>query len=281
MHPPPPTDPESVALDETTRALAACESDLKFAQRQLAERCQLRRAAEQQQQLCQQTLDEINRRRQLNNDQLLRTQRELLEQPAKLERARRELKLARRTAHAKFAGPPAARLFESVERELRARELSDGNASALQQLGDMAEAFGGMATVVAQRLWAHGLRMPMRAASFQRLCREDSRSELTQRDGSVSTLTPSVRSISSGSGSPAPTASLASSVTATKVATTKREAGDDDAPPPPPVTALSIVTLGFPDGGGDQLSIGGGGSTTRRTATTTTTTTSTRSHKCK
>lgn len=129
-----------------------------------------------------------------DNDTLVRLHKEMLDQKAKLERATRELKLARQTARKKVATENTCAFFVGFERQLRVRELEAANAAAMHQLAEMVDDIAGMATTVQEQLYERGLSIPERSARMSGGSRADRGSECSSSSGSV-------RSVPGGGGS--------------------------------------------------------------------------------
>ena len=102
-------------------------------------------------------LEEIARVRMDSNDALMKIHKEIFEQKSKIERAQRELKMARKAMIAKVVDREYIRNFE---RDLNAKELEERNTSALQQLADLVDSVMGMGPVVTKHLYEKGLSMP-------------------------------------------------------------------------------------------------------------------------
>lgn len=158
------TGKEAIALDEATNALNALRADIKHAQQRLAEHNKRRQLAADQQLQCEQSLEHIGRLRSQDNETLVRLHKEMLDQKAKLERAQRELKLARKTARTKIGADNASPFLAGFERLLRVRELEAANAAVMHQLAEMVDDIAGMATTVHEQLYERGLSMPERSA---------------------------------------------------------------------------------------------------------------------
>lgn len=181
----PRTGKEAKALDEITCAHAALRSEIKLAQQQLAEHNRRRQEAADQQLQCEQSLENINRIRMQDNETLVRLHKEMLDQKAKLERAARELKLARKTARAKVATDNACAFFAGFERQLHVRELEAANAAAMHQLAEMVDDIAGMATTVQEQLYERGLSIPERSARRSGGSGGDRGSDCSSSRGSV------------------------------------------------------------------------------------------------
>lgn len=93
-----------------------------------------------------------------HSDVLMKVHKDLLDQKLKLQRAEREMKVARKRVRQKVGDREA---MELIERDLAAREMQEQNESALQQLADLVDANPGMMACVAKHLHERGLSMPM------------------------------------------------------------------------------------------------------------------------
>lgn len=155
-------------LNKATQRYAAIKAKIRAAKNMHAEQVHELQELSRTQQELERTLDQINKVRMENNDTMVRLHKEILEQKSKLERAARELKLARKTARSKVSScvdSASGTFFTSFERQLKVREMEMRNNSVLQQLADMMDDIVGMAPVVTKQLFEKGLAVPQRSAS--------------------------------------------------------------------------------------------------------------------
>lgn len=130
-------------------------------------------------------LDDIIRVRLESNDSLMKVHKEIFEQKSKLERAERELKIARKAMVQKIGDRDYIRIFEVrhetkiadkyhlqfnsilliLQKDLTAKELEGRNATALQQLANMVDTVSGMGPVVTKHLYEKGLQMPVQSTA--------------------------------------------------------------------------------------------------------------------
>lgn len=80
--------------------------------------------------------EQIERVRLESNDALIKVHKEILDQNSKVERAKRELKLAKKAMIKKVDDREYVRIFE---KDLTAKELESRNTMALQQLAEMVD----------------------------------------------------------------------------------------------------------------------------------------------
>lgn len=152
------TDKEMVELKETTARFATLKSQIKTTKEQLADKVRSLQLQGQHQTACEQSLEHLNKVRMENNDTMVRMHKEILDQKSKLERAQRELRLARKTARAKVSD---ADYFAAFERQMRVRELESRNNAVLQQLAEMVDAIAG----ISEQLFEKGISIPLRASA--------------------------------------------------------------------------------------------------------------------
>lgn len=155
-------------LNKATQRYGAIKAKIRAAKNMHAEQVHELQELSRTQQELERTLDQINKVRMENNDTMVRLHKEILEQKSKLERAARELKLARKTARSKVSScvdSASGTFFTSFERQLKVREMDMRNNSVLQQLADMMDDIVGMAPVVTKQLFEKGLAVPQRSAS--------------------------------------------------------------------------------------------------------------------
>lgn len=157
-----------IELTRVTQRYATCKAQIKAAKNAQADQVRSLQDLQRTQQQLESDLEQINKVRMENNDTMVRLHKEILEQKSKLDRAARELKLARKTARAKVSScvdAASGTFFASFERQLKVRELDGRNNAVLQQLADMMDEIVGMAPVVTKQLFEKGLVVPQRSAS--------------------------------------------------------------------------------------------------------------------
>lgn len=102
-------------------------------------------------------IDDVTRVRLDHNDVLLKLHKELIDQTVKKQRAERELKAATRSCRLAVNDLDFIALFE---KDLLVKELEERNASALQQMANLAENNGNVGPSVAKAMFEKGITMP-------------------------------------------------------------------------------------------------------------------------
>lgn len=102
-------------------------------------------------------LEEIQRVKLDNNDQLLKIHKELMDQETKLERADREMKTSFKAAKRRIKDQEFIALYE---KDMQVKERDERNNSALQQLADLVESIPDMGQTVTRHFLERGLSLP-------------------------------------------------------------------------------------------------------------------------
>lgn len=112
---------------------------------------------QQQREEFEQELDDIVRNRFENNDVLIKIHREIMEQNSKVERAKRESRMAKKTMMKQIDDRDFVRI---LEKDLLSKEMEHRNSVVLNQLADLVEAVPIMSLTTSKLLYEKGLELP-------------------------------------------------------------------------------------------------------------------------